>query len=61
VNLKDKFPEVFRKTFSDYWDETVNDKYNSFFVMSSSKTNLSYVNSRLNGGIEPESFGYTVG
>lgn len=61
VNLKDKFPNVFDKTLANYWDEQNNEKYNSFFVMSSSKTNLSYVNSRFNGWIEPENFGYKIG
>ena len=59
VNLKNKVDDAFARTLSS-WDYSWNWNLNSLFVTSASKTNLSYVSSKHNGGITPWNFGYSV-
>lgn len=57
--MQGKVKDYFEKTL-DSWSYSEDGNWNSFFVTSSSDTNLSYVSSKWNGGITPWNFGYTL-
>ncbi len=60
VDLKQKVWDAFFRTFNEEWEYDWEWLYKTFFVVSSSTTNLSYLNSTWNSWIAPWNFWYSV-
>ncbi|MDD3646175.1 MAG: MG2 domain-containing protein [Candidatus Gracilibacteria bacterium] len=61
VNIKDKIPDLFERTFNNDWEYDWTGIYNSLFIKASSNDYISYNSSKWNAGIAPWNFGYKVG
>lgn len=61
VNIKEKIPDAFLRTFTEDRDYNYQGLYKTFFVTSSWDNYLSYVNSTWNAWIAPWNFGYRDG
>jgi uncharacterized protein YfaS (alpha-2-macroglobulin family) len=60
VNLEEKLEWSFEKTFNNEWNYKYNWINDSFFVKSSSISNLTYNHSNWNAWIAPWNFGYDI-